>query len=154
MTASKLSEHKFNLQEQSHFIAYLMTLAAASLTDKEQKSLSSKKKSLLSNLHGFFFRRYSFADVEGRAWQDIAEWALFLWRFVAEHRHWPEIGVWLPDDSRLSWQRPHTIIIIHQRDMPFLVDSVRIELVRRNIPIYSLKTMPYALDAEQRVTPI
>jgi len=154
MSASKLSEHKFNLQEQPHFIAHLMTLAAASLTDKEQKSLTNKKQESFERFARLFFRRYSFADVEGRAWQDIVEWALFLWRFVAEHRHWPEVNVWLPDDSRLSWQRPHTIIIIHQRDMPFLVDSVRIELVRRNIPIYSLKTMPYALDDQQRVTPI
>ncbi len=141
-----MSEKVFSLDTLDHFIQGLMGAV--------EPSISAEDKEAFSAFARLFFHRYSFADIEGRRWRDIAAWALFLWEYQRREQKWPAVDLWLRDDDELEWQRPHTLLLIHQRDMPFLVDSVRIELVRRNIPIYSMKTMPYELDDQGCVKPI
>ena len=41
-----------------------------------------------------------------------------------------------------GWGSPHTIIYINQRDMPFLVDSLRMALNRRGLNIFTLQSNP------------
>lgn len=48
------------------------------------------------------------------------------------------IQVFNPDLERNGWQSRHTVIQILQRDMPFIVDSVRMELNRRGLGIHTV----------------
>lgn len=52
------------------------------------------------------------------------------------------IRVFNPDVHSDGWSSRHTNIYINQRDMPFLVDSLRIVLNRRDLNIYSLQSNP------------
>ena len=41
-----------------------------------------------------------------------------------------------------GWASPQTVIYINQRDMPFLVDSLRMALNRRGLNIFTLQSNP------------
>ncbi len=63
-------------------------------------------------------------DLYGAA---VAHWNLTLQRELGEAR----IRVYNPDFEQHGWRSPHTVLEIVSDDMPFLVDSVTIELARR-----------------------
>ena len=50
------------------------------------------------------------------------------------------VQVFNPSLEEHGWQCGRSVIIIHQKDMPFLVDSVRIALSRCEVPIYTIKS--------------
>jgi glutamate dehydrogenase len=50
----------------------------------------------------------------------------------------PKVRVYNPDLEQHGWRSQHTVIEIIQVDMPFLVDSVRMELNRRGLVIHTI----------------
>jgi glutamate dehydrogenase len=62
------------------------------------------------------------------------------------------LRVFNPDPETDGWSSRYTSIYINQRDMPFLVDSLRIVLNRRGLNIYTLQSNPvWALRSDQGV---
>ena len=60
------------------------------------------------------------------------------------------LRVFNPDPECDGWSSRYTSIYINQRDMPFLVDSLRIVLNRRGLNIYTLQSNPvWALRTDQ-----
>ena len=60
------------------------------------------------------------------------------------------VRVFNPDQESDGWSSRYTSIYINQRDMPFLVDSLRIVLNRRGLNIYTLQSNPvWAVRSEQ-----
>lgn len=51
------------------------------------------------------------------------------------------IKVFNPELGQDSWESPHTVILVSQRDMPFLVDSLRIALNRLGLNIYLFESL-------------
>ena len=91
---------------------------------------------------------YPDADYLARPAQDIF-WNLWgLCRFSAEQvdaasaENRARVRVFNPDSERDGWSSAHTTIYINQRDMPFLVDSLRIVLNRRGLNIFTLQSNP------------
>ncbi|RAU23534.1 NAD-glutamate dehydrogenase [Paramagnetospirillum kuznetsovii] len=65
--------------------------------------------------------------------------ALGLFTFIRERKPGaPSLRVFDPDLDRHGWVSSHTVIEVVNDDMPFLVDSVAMELSRRNIGIHLL----------------
>jgi glutamate dehydrogenase len=52
------------------------------------------------------------------------------------------VRVFNPEPEQDGWSSAHTTIYINQRDMPFLVDSLRIVLNRRGLNIFTLQSNP------------
>src|SRR5690606_26434104 len=85
-------------------------------------------------------------------------------------RNTPKIRAFNPNLDEDGWVCPCTLLVVLQRDMPFLVDSIRIELNRRNISIHSIKStiiytarepggkltelLPYSPDNSQGGVPV
>ena len=67
-------------------------------------------------------------DLYGAA---IAEWNLAQQRAPGETK----VNVYNPDFEQHGWQSPHTVIEIVSDDMPFIVDSVTMELERQGYGI-------------------
>ncbi|HEV7174408.1 MAG TPA: hypothetical protein VGN29_02895, partial [Solirubrobacteraceae bacterium] len=67
-------------------------------------------------------------DLYGAA---IAEWNLAQQRAPGESK----VNVYNPDFEQHGWQSPHTVIEIISDDMPFIVDSVTMELGRQGYGI-------------------
>ncbi|MBM7060918.1 NAD-glutamate dehydrogenase [Pseudomonas sp. UL073] len=65
----------------------------------------------------------------------LAAWRL-LERFVPTQ---PQVQVFNPDYEKHGWQSTHTAILVLHPDIPFLVDSVRMEVNRRGHSIHTLQ---------------
>jgi glutamate dehydrogenase len=82
-------------------------------------------------------------DMFGRNDSDLYGAALSLWQtFNAHTADEAKIRVFNPEIARHGWESKHTIVEIVVKDMPFLVDSVRIALNRHNITAHLLLHYP------------
>jgi len=88
-----------------------------------------------------FLNQYPLEDLRGRRLVDVYGciytcWDFFQLRAPGE----PKVRVFNPRLEDHGWECSHTVVCILQRDMPFLVDSVRMEINRRNTVIHSIKS--------------
>ncbi|HZU60325.1 MAG TPA: hypothetical protein VE983_05130, partial [Solirubrobacteraceae bacterium] len=75
------------------------------------------------------------ADLAGRSEEDLYGSALAQWRLTLErHPHQTKVRVYNPEEGD-GFQSPFTIVEIVSDDMPFIVDSVTMELARQGCPI-------------------
>src|SRR3954449_10476377 len=86
-----------------------------------------------------YYRRAPAADLNGREAVDLYGAALAHWTFGRDREPGEaRVGVYNPTFEQRGWQSPHTAIEIVSDDMPFLVDSVSMELSRREFGIHVL----------------
>ena len=80
---------------------------------------------------------FSADDLSCRSPADLAAAALGLWRML--ECRWPgapSVEVLDPVAAREGWDSPHSVLRIVNDDMPFLVDSVGMELNRRGLGVH------------------
>ncbi|MDQ6820044.1 MAG: NAD-glutamate dehydrogenase [Actinomycetota bacterium] len=71
-------------------------------------------------------------DLATRGARDLYGAAIAHWNLVQQRgRTEPKVRVYNPDRDRDGWESPHTVIEIVTTDMPFIVDSVTMELGRQ-----------------------
>ncbi|MGQ9427407.1 NAD-glutamate dehydrogenase [Gilvimarinus sp. F26214L] len=88
-----------------------------------------------------YFHLYPMEELIGRQWTDVFGCVYQWWQFIQQHDlRRPKIKVFNPNLEEHGWLSEHTVVVILQRDMPFLVDSVRMEFNRRNIAIHTVKS--------------
>src|SRR3954447_19735561 len=89
-----------------------------------------------------YYHRAPAADLSGREAVDLYGAALAHWTFgrdgLPAHPSEARVRVYNPTFEQHGWQSPHTAIEIVSDDMPFLVDSVSMELSRRETGIHVL----------------
>ncbi|MCF7980397.1 MAG: NAD-glutamate dehydrogenase [Pseudomonadales bacterium] len=89
-----------------------------------------------------YFQNVPFDDLSGKNVSDVYGQTLSAWKFIQEFDgKRPKIKVFNPDFDQHFWQSSHTIVMVLQTDMPFLVDSVRIELSRQEINIHAVQSI-------------
>lgn len=101
-----------------------------------------------------FYNHYPLEELKGRRLSDVFGSLYQWWRFIQEYvGAEPKLRLFNPSLTEEGWTSPHTLLVVLQRDMPFLVDSIRIELNRRNIAIYSIKSTVLCVvrDADHRL---
>ncbi|MBX2857338.1 MAG: NAD-glutamate dehydrogenase [Cellvibrionaceae bacterium] len=77
----------------------------------------------------------------GRQVEDLCGFLHGVWQFSqVQPLHEPQVKVFNPNIEEHAWLCGRTVVLVHQRDMPFLVDSIRIEFNRREIPIHVIKS--------------
>lgn len=82
---------------------------------------------------------YPTEDLKDRQLADIYGSLVDSWSFVQQSdSSLVKIRVYNPDFLQHGWELKHTVVEILCRDMPFIMDSVRGELNRRNITIHSI----------------
>lgn len=86
---------------------------------------------------GRVFDGQSTEDYRRREVSDLAVSVLGSWSFI---QHFPDtqprVRIFNPDFQKHGWQLNHTLVTILCRNMPFITDSVRGELNRRNLSIH------------------
>src|SRR4051794_29397690 len=94
-------------------------------------------------------------DLVGRDALDLYGAALAEWKFM-EHRApgGSKVRVYNPSFEQHGWQSTHTAVEIVTDDMPFLVDSVTMELTRRTPGIHLLihPVVPVTRDDDGHLT--
>ncbi|MBY4675388.1 NAD-glutamate dehydrogenase [Marinobacterium arenosum] len=78
-------------------------------------------------------------ELSARRLDNLYGATLSCWEFITEYdRKAPKVRVFNPDFEQHGWHCNHTVIQILFNDMPFLVDSVRMELNRRELSIHAI----------------
>ncbi|HSX85035.1 MAG TPA: NAD-glutamate dehydrogenase [Cellvibrio sp.] len=125
-------------QDSSIFFHELREYAAQQLSPSEEQALFAFAEQ--------FFDRYPLEELAGRHLSDIFGAVFQYWRFLQQYdRKAPNIRAFNPNLEEDGWVCPYTVLVVLQRDMPFLVDSIRIELNRRNIAIHAIKSTVVAV---------
>jgi glutamate dehydrogenase len=84
-----------------------------------------------------FFRLVDPNDMRGRPVEDLYGAAVSHWQFCRRRAGDDAVvRVYNPRVDEHGWQSPHTVIEIANRDMPFLVDSVRMEITRQGYAVH------------------
>lgn len=105
------------------------------------EKLPAKEITGFMNFAEHYFARYPFGDLEGRHCADVLGCVYQWWRYIQQFDGVsPKVHAFNPRLDVDGWICPHTVLIVLQKDMPFLVDSIRIEMNRRNLGIHSLKS--------------
>lgn len=120
-------------QELSTFLEDLRRFSAEKLTAKELPEFMIFVEQ--------YFSRYPMEDLVGRHLTDMFGSVYQWWRYIHKFDNTePKVFLFNPKLEVDGWVCPHTVLVVHQNDMPFLVDSIRIELNRRNIAIHTIKS--------------
>ena len=66
----------------------------------------------------------------------------------------PQVELFNPGFEEFGWQSDYTVCVIHHPDIPFLVDSLRIELLQQEIEVHTQANMVLSVsrDSKDRVT--
>ncbi|MEW5248469.1 NAD-glutamate dehydrogenase [Microbulbifer sp. 2201CG32-9] len=88
-----------------------------------------------------FLHQYPLEDLAGRRLADLYGCIYTCWDFIQQRQPGrPKVRVFNPRLEDDGWECSHTVVAVLQRDMPFLVDSVRIEINSRETVIHSIKS--------------
>ncbi len=105
-----------------------------------------------------FVRRYyaltAPEDLAERAVEDLYGAALSHWQFAGEFAGGePKLRVFNPRRDDHGWQSPHTVVEIVNDDMPFLVDSITMEINRQGLIVHLVvhPVMKVRRDAAHRL---
>ncbi|EPC02512.1 glutamate dehydrogenase [Litchfieldella anticariensis FP35 = DSM 16096] len=111
----------------------------AQLQEQLVKRLPDEKVESVMAFAAILYSRASIEDLAERRIDDIYGATLSMWHFIQTHDlASPRVRVYNPDFEEHGWQSTHTQVEVLHRDMPFLVDSVRIELNRRGITVHAI----------------
>ncbi len=101
------------------------------------KRLPAETAELATAFTRNYYRRVAAEDLAERSAQDLYGAALSHWHFAS--RFTPgasRLRVYNPRPEEHGWQSTHTIIEIVGRDMPFLVDSITMEVNRQGLTVH------------------
>lgn len=105
------------------------------------QKLPAAELELVQGLARRYFNHYPLDELIGRRLSDVFGSVYQWWQFIQQYDgQEPKLRLFNPSLAEDSWVCPHTVLVVLQTDMPFLVDSIRIELNRRNIAIYAIKS--------------
>src|SRR5690606_20793078 len=87
-----------------------------------------------------FWRQLALADWEHKEVSDIAGCCYSLWLMMQQSRGEILIQVLNPTLEEHRWLCNGTAVMVSMRDMPFLVDTLRMEISRRAWPVHIIKS--------------
>ena len=95
-----------------------------------------------ANLNVFIrelFKHASMRDLSHYELTDLAGMVVTLWRSIqTKSKRKASINVINPNVEEHEWQSQHTIVSILQDEIPFVIDSARLALNKRNINIHAI----------------
>jgi len=114
--------------------------------DFARKKLAVKEADRLLEFADFYLNYFPVDEWVGRELSDLHGFLYGMRHFIDSHvRAEPRIHVFNPNMEEHGWLCGRTVITVLQRDMPFLVDSIRLELNQRDIPIHVVQSTVMAV---------
>ena len=93
-----------------------------------------------------FFGIIALEELTQRRLSDLVGCTLCAWRLLGDFQlAAPQIQVFNPDYEKHGWQSTHTAVTVLHQDIPFLVDSIRMELNRRGYSIHTLQNNVFSV---------
>ncbi|MBQ4832458.1 NAD-glutamate dehydrogenase [Pseudoalteromonas sp. MMG010] len=114
-----------------------------------QKKVHADSVLLVESFAKSLYSNMSKQDLANRNDSDLYGAALSLWNSLEKNTtDSATIRVFNPEVSKDGWQSSHTIVEIIAKDMPFLVDSVRMAMTRQNIASHLLLHCPLKIKRD------
>ncbi len=111
-----------------------------------KKKVPQNTANLVEQFATLLYSNISSLDLSDRNDSDMYGATLSLWSTLNEHTDdKPIIHVFNPSVSKNGWKSSHTIIEVIVKDMPFLVDSIRIALNRLGLSPHLMLNSPLKL---------
>lgn len=101
-----------------------------------EKRVAKNKSSLLVGFANRYFSTMAYDDLIAKSLKDLFAMMMSHWQLA--HNRAPKesrIRIFNPDVTKDGWQSNHTVIQISHDNLPFLVDTTRIAITRKNILI-------------------
>ncbi|MFT6790329.1 MAG: glutamate dehydrogenase [Pseudoalteromonas rhizosphaerae] len=115
-----------------------------------QKKVHADNVLLVEKFAKSLYSNMSKEDLAHRNDSDLYGAALSLWNSLEKNTSDDAvIRVFNPEVAKDGWQSSHTIVEIIAKDMPFLVDSVRMAMTRENIASHLLLHSPLKIQREK-----
>ncbi|WP_440055988.1 NAD-glutamate dehydrogenase [Pseudoalteromonas sp. T1lg65] len=115
------------------------------------KKVHADKVSLVETFAKTLYSNMSKEDLANRTDSDLYGAALSLWNALDKNKSDEAvIRVFNPEVAKDGWQSSHTIVEIIAKDMPFLVDSVRMAMNRQNIVSHLLLHSPLKIQRNDK----
>ena len=122
----------FTAASKSDFQQQLCTALAAHVSEQVMPQLALFAEQ--------FFGIVALEELTQRRLSDLVGSTLSAWRLLQRFDPaQPQVHVFNPDYEKHGWQSTHAAVEILHPDIPFLVDSVRMELSRRGYSIHTLQ---------------
>ncbi|WP_105168427.1 NAD-glutamate dehydrogenase [Pseudoalteromonas sp. T1lg23B] len=113
------------------------------------KKVHAENVSLVETFAKALYSNMSKEDLANRNDSDLYGAALSLWNSLEKNNSDDAvIRVFNPEVAKDGWQSSHTIVEIIAKDMPFLVDSVRMAMNRENIVSHLLLHCPLKIQRD------
>lgn len=91
------------------------------------------------------------ADLNARNIEDLYGATVSCWLFIQNNNiSNPKVRVFNPNVEGHGWQSTHTVIEILAKEMPFLIDSVRIELNSRDMSVHSINSCVVNVERDEQ----
>ncbi|PXX97329.1 NAD-glutamate dehydrogenase [Halomonas sp. LBP4] len=121
------------------------------LAERLASRLDKEKARAVESFARYFYATVPFDDLADRRLDDIYGATLSVWHFIQQFDPAsPKVRVFNPDFEEHGWQSTHTFVAVLHEDMPFLVDSVRIELNRRGITVHAIHNAVLAVARDDK----
>jgi glutamate dehydrogenase len=121
----------FGLEEKENILSLLC--------QEIEKRLAAERAEDLIQFAQLYYSSASLVDLKEWKLEDLYGSTLACWQFIqVRNRVQAKVRVFNPDYEQHGWQSTHTIIEVLQEDMPFVVDSLRMELNSRNLTIHAI----------------
>lgn len=128
------------------------------LVDYITEKLPGNEAPLLKNFIRQYYLSVSPEDITSKSVLDLYGAVLSHWHFISQRNPGEaKVRAYNPDLEQHGWQSTHTVIEIGFDDMPFLVDSVTIELNRLELNIHliiHMGSIKLRRDAEGHITEV
>ncbi|HNC69429.1 MAG TPA: NAD-glutamate dehydrogenase, partial [Pseudomonadales bacterium] len=90
-----------------------------------------------------------FEDIRDRNPQDVFAAIDYAWRYLQHYDHaGPKLAVFDPRSEEHGWTSRHTAVLVLTEGIPFVSESLRLELNRRNIVIHVLLSSDLTVERD------
>lgn len=114
------------------------------------KRMSGDKAKAARNFTEHYYRNVAPVDIIDRDPEDLYGAAISMWTFGSTRKSGEvKIRVYNPRFEKHGWHSTHTVIEIVNDNMPFLVDSVTMELTRRNLTVHLVVHPIYSVERDR-----
>ncbi|WP_027857208.1 NAD-glutamate dehydrogenase [Marinobacterium jannaschii] len=111
----------------------------AQLDEMIGERLPEERAAVLKRFASIYYRSAAAEDLAQWRLDDLYGSTLACWQFLQRRDPGnPRVRVFNPDYEQHGWQSTHTVIEVLLEDMPFIVDSLRMEINRRNLTIHAI----------------
>lgn len=128
--------------DKATFLAQLQQIIEAKLKKSEAK--------LVQAFANEFFDQYPVAELKGRSLDNVFGLVYDAYNFAESYSKRALIRVYNPSIEDNHWQSPQSVVMVHCKNMPFLMDSVRMALTNHGLTIHAVQHVALLTERDDK----